>query len=131
MHLVDAVTPVVEADGVLLALLAYQQDDGVVDHVVTLAFELDSNRSCRIGREHAAELGPHARHRVRGPRSWAGRAERLRQDPRLVGAALVVQVAHRCLDVGVAHPVLDLDDRGVIDGERAEGVPEVVEPERR
>jgi hypothetical protein len=42
----------------------------------------------------------------------------------------VVQVAHRGLDVGVPHPCLDLDDRGTVDRQRAEGVAQVVEPQR-
>ena len=51
-------------------------------------------------------------------------------DPEGIGKSLsrlapvaVVQVAHRGLDVCVAHPGLDLDDVGAGDGQRAEGVP--------
>jgi hypothetical protein len=40
---------------------------------------------------------------------WAG-IERRREQPGIVGAALVVQVAHRGLDVGVPHPRLNLND---------------------
>jgi len=39
----------------------------------------------------------------------------------VVGAALVVQVAHRRLDVSVAHPCLDLHNAGYVDRQRAEG----------
>jgi DNA-binding CsgD family transcriptional regulator len=52
------------------------------------------------------------------------------EQPRVVGAALVVHVAHRRTDVGVAHRRPDLDDRGLVDRERAEGVAQVVEAQR-
>jgi hypothetical protein len=43
----------------------------------------------------------------------------------------VVDVSRGCAGVGVANPVLELADGfGLRDRERAEGVPEVVEPDR-
>jgi hypothetical protein len=48
----------------------------------------------------------------------------------LAGAALVVQVGHRRLDVRLPHPGLDLDDVGDVYRQRAERVPQVVEAKR-
>src|SRR4051812_7756125 len=57
-------------------------------------------------------------------------SERIGEQLGLVDLALVVEVAHRGPRVGVAHPRLDLDDARAVDGERAEGVAQVVEAQR-
>jgi hypothetical protein len=41
-----------------------------------------------------------------------------------------MEVAHRGLDVGVAHPLLDSADVGLGDHSRPEGVAQIVEPQR-
>ncbi len=56
--------------------------------------------------------------------------ERLGQQLCLAAAVAVVHVAHRRLDVRVAHPGLDRGNLGAADRERAERVAQVVEAER-
>jgi transposase len=53
-----------------------------------------------------------------------------REQPRVVGATLVVQVAHCRLYVGVAHPRLDLDNARDVDRQAAERMAQVVEAQR-
>jgi hypothetical protein len=55
------------------------------------------------------------------------RRKRGREQPGVVGAALVVELAHRGLDLGVAHPRLHLDDAWDVDGQAAEGMAQIVE----
>ena len=56
--------------------------------------------------------------------------KRARHELRLIAAGRVVQVLHRRLDVGVAHPLLHAADVGLGDHPRAEGVAQVVEAQR-
>ena len=73
----------------------------------------------RTDRGSATSLGFPIGHR----RIW--HRERLREQPRLVPAIAVMDVAHRCLNVGVAHPRLDRRHLGLAHGQRSERVPEV------
>ena len=69
-------------------------------------------------------------------RRWARRrragvnAERLRNQPCVLGPRRVMEIAHRRLDVGVAHPLLHPADVRLSDHPRAERVPEIVEAQR-
>jgi hypothetical protein len=58
-----------------------------------------------------------------------GWSERRREQLCVVGAALVVQVSHRGLDVCVTHPSLDLNDTSDVDRERTKSMAEVVKPQ--
>ena len=53
--------------------------------------------------------------------------EDLREQVRLVGSLPVVQVAHRGLQVGVSHPMLDLERVGPVDRQGAEDMAKVME----
>src|SRR5439155_16665271 len=54
--------------------------------------------------------------------------ERLGNERRVRGTRDVVQVLHRRVDVGVAHPLLDPADVSLANHSRAEGVAQVMEP---
>jgi hypothetical protein len=53
-------------------------------------------------------------------------SERVGEEPGLVAAVAVVDVAHGRADVRVPHPCLDRGDLGPADGERAERVAQVM-----
>ena len=64
-------------------------------------------------------------------RRWTFDSEGVGQERSLAAPRRVVQVLHRRVDVRVAHPLLDLQDRRLRDRPRAEGVAQVVEAEVR
>jgi len=80
-----------------------------------------------VGRLRPTDFSGRALRERSGDRLRVQACERAGQQRGIVGLALGVQIAGGRLDVGVAHPGLDLDERGAVDGHRAEVVAQGVE----
>lgn len=98
-----------------------------------MTYELCDFADVRTDSETGACSGVRVRPRRLGsarldvpPARFLARLERGGQQSRVAGLGAVVEVLHGGLQVGVAHPRLDLDDRCLFDGDRAEGVAQIV-----